>query len=623
MTENKCEEPQDDSAQQGVELVTKDNFAATDCEVPIANSNKVDCKSLGSIYQSAANEEKEAGNEVAVRVFRLLALVCTIHFKPYDTAEPYGPMGVFGTERTLIPSDLKGDQSTVFAEIVPDIRNPGLRARLADIAWINDRKLAASARQAIKAYCEAVQLVLDGKAELFPEERRASSKRGCNMLRRACQIASSIGWKEPEKSGLKSLIKAVTSDAFNSKDNRGFLNAGELCLDYRIEDPVILAENAAAMAASESKDPHGSQDLWRLAARGYQYAEKGQDSNRCLVNAAECYVTMASAAGFKGMVAASWLMDAIKELRRIPNTKERRQELEAKLQSAQAGIPDEMGTISTELDLTDWVDHARESVAGLTLAEALIRFVNLEKSPEIAKLHDDVQKQVEENPLQSMVPTSIHDDEGKVVAESPGLAGGEESDDIAIRHLILRNEGFRRQTAVSGLIEPARRLISSEHPIDQRCLHPIAVMSPFIPAGRMDNFALGFSRFFNGDHISALHILVPQLEHSLRHVLKQAGVDPSGIQSDMTQESRTLSKMLEKDRESLEKIFGPNIVFEIENLFDLKGGPAIRHHLAHGLISGAACYEPDSIYACWFIFRLCCLPLLPHWQQVIDSLNEL
>ena len=560
---------------------------------------------------------------MAERVFRLLASVCIIHFKPHDTAEPYGPMGVFGTERTLIPSDLQGDQSTVFAEIVPDIRNPGLRARLADIAWINDRKLADLARQAIKAYCEAVQLVLDGKAELFPEERRACSNSGCNMLRRACQIAYAIGWKEPERSELKSLIKAVASDAFNLKDNRGFLNAGELCLDYSIEDPIILAENAEAMAALESKDPHDSQDLWKLAARGYQQAQKGADSNRCLIDAAECYVTIASAAGFKGMVAASCLMDAIKELRHIPNTRERRQELEAKLQSAQAGIPDEMGTISTEFDLTDLIDHARESVAGLTLAQAFGRFADLARSPEIAKLYDDVQKQAEENPLQSMMPTSIHDDEGKVVSESPGLAGGEEGDDIAIRHLISRNEGFRRQTAVSGLIEPARRLINSEHPIDQRCLHPIAVMSPFIPADRIDNFTLGFSRFFNGDFISALHILVPQLEHSLRHCLKQAGIDPSGIQSDMTQESRTLSTMLEKDRELLEKIFTPDIVFEIENIFDFRGGPVIRHELAHGLISGTACYRPDSIYACWFIFRLCYLPLFPHWQEVNDMHEKL
>ena len=556
-------------------------------------------------------------------MFQLLEAVSLIHFKPDDSAEPYGPRVVIHSQRTMIPSDLKGEQSEVFAEIAADIRNPGLRARLSDIAWFNDRKLADSARQAIRAYCEAVQLVGDGKAEFSPEEQGASSHSGCQMLRRSCQIASATGWKDPEGSELKTLIKAVTTDAFNNKDFRGYLNIGNLSLDYNIENPFPLAENAKLMASAGLDDLYYSRHLWELAARGYRYAQKNEESNRCLANAAECYVAMASAADFKGMTAARWLMEAIKELRKIPNTKKRRQELEVKLRDAQSGIPDEMGEISTKVDLTDLVDHARKRVAGLTLAAALAEFANLERSPEVKNLREDIQNQVEENPLLSMIPMSIYDDEGKVVAESPGLPIGEEGDERAIRHLIARNEVLRRQLTVYGSIEPARRLINSEYPLEQRYFQPIVCMSPFVPADRTELFSLGFARFINGDFISALHILVPQLEHSLRYVLEQAGVDPSRIQNDMTQENRTLSVMLEKDRETLEKIFGSAIVFEIENIFDFRGGPAIRHQLAHGLISGAECNGPDPIYACWFIFRLCFLPLFPHWQQITDRLNEL
>ena len=95
-------------------------------------------------------------------------------------------------------------------------------------------------------------------------------------------------------------------------------------------------------------------------------------------------------------------------------------------------------------------------------------------------------------------------------------------------------------------------------------------MSPFVPGDRVELFTTGFVRFFGGDFISALHILVPQLENSLRHILKQAGVEPSAIWSDMTQENRTLSVMLDKDRDALEGIFGSAIVFEIENLLDFR-----------------------------------------------------
>ncbi len=296
-----------------------------------------------------------------------------------------------------------------------------------------------------------------------------------------------------------------------------------------------------------------SRELWELAARVYHQAKQPGENNRCAASAAECYVTMAAAANYKGMTAASWLMDAIKALQQVPKTKERREELEGLLREAQASIADEMGTVSTEIDISDLVDHARKSVAELTLGQALAEFANLARSPQPQKLREDVEKQAAESPLSSIIPMTIHDDEGKVVSKSPGLALGEEKDDTAVRHLIARNESMRRQIAVSGKFEPVRRLIMSEHPLDQSHFGPIVAMSPFVPADRTDLYALGFARYVNGDFISALHILVPQLENSLRYVLKQAGVDASRIQNDMTQENRTLPIMLDKDREALEK----------------------------------------------------------------------
>lgn len=203
------------------------------------------------------------------------------------------------------------------------------------------------------------------------------------------------------------------------------------------------------------------------------------------------------------------------------------------------------------------------------------------------------------------------------------MLGVESDSDIALHHLIARHESLRRQTEVRGLIEPARHLILSEHPLGQRHLRLIAAMTPFIPADRVDLVTMGLARFFGGDFFSALHILVPQLEYSLRHILKHAGVDPSAIKSDMTQEDRTLSVMLNKERGPLEGILGAAIVFEIENLFDFRGGPILRHRLAHGLVSADECYDTDSIYASWFMLRLYCLPLFPHWKKIAEHLQQL
>jgi len=91
----------------------------------------------------------------------------------------------------------------------------------------------------------------------------------------------------------------------------------------------------------------------------------------------------------------------------------------------------------------------------------------------------------------------------------------------------------------------------------------------------------------------------------------------------MTQENLTISVMLEKRRDALESVFGKAIIYEIENLFDLRAGPNLRHKLAHGMLTTGACYGHDARYACWFIFRLTCLPLFAHWERLTAAYEEL
>lgn len=615
--------PREEKRSGGFEHVTAEDFAIG-CEVPIADSRKVNVLCHGQLYENASKTAEADGDITASKVYGLLAAVMQIHFKPNDKAEPYGPMLVANGRRSLIPSDLRGAQSDVFAAVAPRILNPGLRARLADIAWLNNRKQVAMAQLAISSYSLAVQDVALGKAELFFDDAKATSHEGAEMLRRACQIANMTGWKEPEASTLKSLLASLGESAFSEHDARGFLNIGELDADYRISDLKEMAKRAEVLAQSTDLDPDTARNLWELAARAHRQSGSEADCNRCLTSAAECYVRMAEAAGLKGMSASSWLMDAIKALRSIPGTKDRRAVLEAKLREAQSSIVDEMGTVSTQIDIRDLVDHARKAVGDLTLAQALFEFASLERSPAPEKLREEAIILSNESPLSSIIPMSLHDDDGKLVAKSPGLGGSRgDEDECAMRHLIARGEGFRRQIATSGMIEPARRTIMAQHPLEERDLLPLAEFSPFVPPGYEHLFAMGFARFFGGEYISALHILVPQIENSLRYVLKHAAINTSSLQSDMTQENRTLSVMLSKDRAALERIFGAEIVFEVENLFDFEGGPSLRHQLAHGLLSADACYSHDAIYACWFIFRLCCLPLFRHWQQVADRLAQL
>ena len=117
--------------------------------------------------------------------------------------------------------------------------------------------------------------------------------------------------------------------------------------------------------------------------------------------------------------------------------------------------------------------------------------------------------------------------------------------------------------------------------------------------------------YFRGDMTSALHILVPQLENSLRHVLRMQGHDVTRLTEEMNQEDLTLSGLLENRRNELVAIFGERMVTDIDNLFNARSGPNLRNRIAHGLIGQWAPHSDDAIYACWLIVQLCCIPLRP------------
>ena len=604
-------------------VVTLSDFEAVDFEAPIQDSKSVNCMKLASKFQCAAREQETAGNPVAFKVYSRLGEILLIHLNPFDQSEPFTPIYKTNKQRSMIPSDLAGENSQALTEIAPDIKNHALRARLSDIAWQNNKKCADLSRLAIHSYCEAVEIAVNEQRVFSVNEKITEARIVCDLLRRACQIAQAIGWKDPEGAGLKSTVQRTLQSAFDSQNYEGFNGIGILCLDWGINSAVSIGEMAEALASVGDMYLQVKRELWELAARGYHLSGKESDNYRCRKFAAECFVKLARDAGGKGVVAASFISDAIEAYRKIPETKERREELQKLLREAQTGKRDEMQTITRKVDLTSFVEDAQRLVAGKLLSTALENFADLTRSPDRSFLQYGVKKLAEENPLWAAVPFNRIDNAGKVVARSPGLFGGGEDHDEAMRHRIAENEAFRRGCAVYGLIEPARRVIHSEHSLDQCYFLRIAEMSSFVPDDRVDVFALGFFRFFQGDFISAVHILVPQLENSVRHILSLAEQDTSTILSDMTEESRSLPSMLNKCREELEGILGSAIVFDMDNVFVFEGGPKIRHSIAHGLISGADCYSADVIYACWFIYRLCCLPLLGDWAKVAKYLDEI
>ncbi|MEA2874933.1 MAG: hypothetical protein QOF14_129 [Hyphomicrobiales bacterium] len=266
--------------------------------------------------------------------------------------------------------------------------------------------------------------------------------------------------------------------------------------------------------------------------------------------------------------------------------------------------------------MRDIIKQVEEDVAGRRLRDQLFAFAALADSPDPAELAREASESIQAHPLSSLFGASHHDHEGKVIHRSAGGGFGE-GDDEAIQRQIAQSESLRRKLASSGAIEVALHVIAQEHFLSDDTFQALLSYSPFVPPDLLRTFSRGFARFFLGDFVSALYILTPLLENSLRHILKAHGHDVTIFNdATQTQEDRTISALFEQMRSELDAVFGLAITTDIENVFLKKGGPHLRHALSHGLLHDGTPHGDDAIYACWLIFHLCLRPLFPYRAQL-------
>jgi hypothetical protein len=129
-------------------VITADEFAAVDIEAPIRELSVGHAHPLADAYWTAHKQAEAANaNSPSGLVYGLLFEICRIMLKVTDRGDPWQAFGSSGNWRTAIPSDFKGEQAEVIAGIVPDIVNPVLQARLADIVWSLNRKRAGLRRR--------------------------------------------------------------------------------------------------------------------------------------------------------------------------------------------------------------------------------------------------------------------------------------------------------------------------------------------------------------------------------------------------------------------------------------------------------------------------------------------
>jgi hypothetical protein len=103
---------------------------------------------------------------------------------------------------------------------------------------------------------------------------------------------------------------------------------------------------------------------------------------------------------------------------------------------------------------------------------------------------------------------------GKVVARQPS-----DPEESLVADMFV-NASRARLIQAQALIEPARLHMLSEHHVRIEDFFPFIRGNPFIPEGHEYIVAQGLYSGFHGDFLTAVHLLVPQIEASMRYILE-------------------------------------------------------------------------------------------------------
>jgi hypothetical protein len=437
---------------------------------------------------------------------------------------------------------------------------------------------------------------------------------GMEALERGCNLAASLGANHPKREDAKALTAELISQA-PSVASGPRVHVLELGLMFDLADPAgiaSLAEKEARLAEADSKYIL-ARGYWTAAAQWHRRAEDEAAANAASLNAAETFMLEAKPhidAGDRGaLVAALFISDAIASLRAIPNTHERREELHRQLIRLQESAPSTLGVVkSGPIDLATPIEAARMATAGKAFRDGLFALAFIHPWPSATRLREQATRHSQQNFISSIFSPLTINDAGKVIAKTHSSHSSDRTEvEAALLHQMYRSMLYEVQMVVHGAIQPARYQLVQEHPALFVHVLEIVQESPLVPPGRELQFAQGVHAGLHGDFLVAAHLLIPQLEHAIRHLL----YSQSAISSGLTQEGLQLEYDLNRTlyMEQAEAVLGEDLTVALRGLLVEQVGANLRNKLAHGLSGAAELYGYPSVYTWWLVLGMCLFPI--------------
>lgn len=584
---------------------------------PLGRAKDRTCMNYERHFVDEARRAAEIGDDKRKLICELFAILCSFSLN-LDGNEPYRPKWEWGDRRALVPSDLTPASRELLLEVVEHIEDSELRARVADVLWVIRAGTYQVASLAIDAYLESAARLEDPVHWVQGEQ----------CIERALQLAKQLGRNGNLYRKAIDYIEEVVQK-LNGEDPMWFsYRLLSLLLNNNEGEPLtyIPLTQKLAEQAEAARDWQRAREHWELLAKWYSRQQNDDEVYSARLRAAQTYLRQADDYVTKEEPlyrnASHELSQGVEALRRIRASQELIQQVHARLLDYQQK-DDDFQEVSFSIDIGEYVETVRNAIKGKTLREAILTLAGGILSPSYSALRKNIEELQEQSPLRFLIASQQLNAEGRVTAQRPGLnMEDEDVYELAIHAEMYRHAAmFHHDLVAQGYIMPAIYQINLDHQIRLQDLVEFVHNNPFVPPHHEEIFLRGLHYGLLGDFMLATHLLVPQIENSIRYLLQQRGVITSGLNSQGIQEEYDLNKLLYKVPE-VEELFGKDLLFDLQGLLVDRFGSNLRNLLAHGILNSYEVQSLKAVYVWGVVLRLCCYPALVREQSVNDAPHD-
>ena len=167
------------------------------------------------------------------------------------------------------------------------------------------------------------------------------------------------------------------------------------------------------------------------------------------------------------------------------------------------------------------------------------------------------------------------------------------------------NAAKKYSTLAQAFIIRYLYLLQKKEEVSDDILCLILVENAFVPEDRIESFVKGISAGFKMDFITAIPILMPQEENTIRVMAETCDAVVYKTNTDGTEECLSPESIL-KLPEVVDCI-EEELLFNLRVVYNSEYGIGLRNNNAHGFLGDGQLQSDISIVAWWFTLRLCCM----------------